>query len=82
MPGERLGIVQTTFKAGDKVRVVIPELERVGTAIRKYNNTTQVISKITKVGKSATGYIELEGVTSDMGVPFAFAREWLVPTEQ
>lgn len=74
--------MQSTYRPGDKVLVVIPDSERAGNEIRKYNNTVQVISKAARIGRSSYGYIELEGVASDLGVPFAFAREWLVPTEQ
>lgn len=71
------------FRMGDKVKIMFPPGEVIGTEIiRKYQNKVTVIKGIKTYhkGKSSLGraYV-LAGCRSDWGINYEFVEDWLVP---
>lgn len=71
------------FRIGDKVKVMFPQGDVVGTdVIRKYQNKVTIIKEIKTYhkGTSSLGrsYV-LAGCRSDWGIDYEFIEEWLVP---
>ena len=68
-----------TLPKGTRVLLLIPKNAKTGSIVleKKYNNKTYSVSKVhhTKIGT----YYELEGLKSKHGIPYSFAREWLIP---
>lgn len=74
------------YEVGDLVKVALNPGGQIGSAdeVWKYQGATKKISRRKTVyygkGNHQLGiYYELEGVTSNMGVPFGFLEEQLVP---
>ena len=67
------------LNVGDKVLVAIPKEDRAShLAVMKYNGKTMTISRRKPCGKLRVPYYELKGAKSDLGIPYAFVKEWLV----
>lgn len=78
---------------GDLVRIFIPaEACRTiainNTLAKKYNNVIGVVSKVKNIYRpddptaKAGTYYELEGITSDSGVPYGFDSSWVSKVEE
>ena len=65
------------FKVGDLVKVYIPEDVNAPLEMHDLNTKEFRISRFGR-GKGSGGYCELEGVSSEKGVPFVFMNDWLI----
>lgn len=63
-----------SFNVGDVVRLVLPENDMGDSPLKKFEGGEYVVIRVTTV---KGGYVELEGVASDMGVPFSLLPDWL-----
>lgn len=68
-----------SFTEGDTVLVSIPQdIMTMTSPVLTFDKTRQVISRVAPTYKDASGfYVELEGVVSEFGIPFAFLNSWL-----
>ena len=68
-----------TLGAGDRVLVNIPLGERhIHKPIAKYHGQEMVIAKRVFHQQGMKVYYELVGAESEYGVPFGFAKDWLI----
>lgn len=78
---------------GDLVKIYIPaeacrSIAINNTLARKYNNCVGVVSKIKTFYRpddpsaKAGTYYEIEGITSDSGVPYGFDSSWVSKVEE
>lgn len=66
------------LKIGDRVKVM-PTTENTADTIRKYIGHVFVVSKLYRYGTQR--YYELVGCSSEKGVPYSFAEDWLTKIE-
>ena len=66
------------IKKGYMVMVVLPEDARTSNPMLvKYNGQEMKVTK--KVIHGTRYYYELKGAESEMGVPYGFCTEWVIP---
>ena len=74
------------FKAGDKVKVMLPLGDSIGTnTVKQYHGKVAVIKAVKSYHKKSSmlGYAyTLTGCRSDWGIDLEFIEEWLVPMDE
>lgn len=67
------------MKKGDKVIVNVPLHEqKVHSSAAKYNGQEMTITRRVARLNGQTVYYELKGAESEYGIPFSFAKDWLI----
>lgn len=68
------------LKAGDAVLVHIPDADKANhRAVVKYHGQEMTVSKRRMLRSTTDIYYELEGAESEHGIPYGFAKDWLIP---
>lgn len=71
------------LRVGDKVVVAISKEERCASrAILAFNGRVSEITRIKRPDKGGGAMVELKGIKSKMGIPFAFYEDWVQLLEE
>lgn len=73
------------LREGDRVKVFLPPVDiAVTKQMRQYHGLETTIEKVVSAQFKKNGPVKtyrLEGCVSEMGVPFTFMAEWLIPLD-
>ena len=74
------------FKKGDRVKVMLPAGDSIGTStVRQYNGKVTIIKVAKSYHKKSSTLgcaYTLMGCRSDWGIDLEFCEEWLVPIDE